>query len=347
MLAECLESHGVRCDFFFMPNNPPLDTETTASLFMPLFARRLRRYDFIHCGAQEAGQALFLARPLLKGPVILDMHGDVVAQSALANELRTNGRRRTASLRVRLIDRLALWCADHILTVSSLQAQTLVAQGVPPRMITLVRNGVDLELFRKLPFPSQPRYAFCYAGEFQTWQGTDNLVAALERTRNCGFRTLIIGFRPKDEALKRMLIDKLGNCIETVDRTDRQSLVTLIEQAAVLIIPRIGHQAIRHAFPTKFAEYAANGRPILVNDVDETAMFVKRHRCGFVSRPDPDAMAETMRDSLKVGVDEMALMGDRARKMAEEHFSWEVIGDTYAALIDRLVTDFRKGRRRW
>lgn len=345
MLAQCLESRGIRCDFFFMPNNPPLNTETSASAFMPLWFRYLRKYDFIHCGAQEAGQALFFCRPFLKGPVILDMHGDVIAQSALYNEIHSEGRRRDASLRVKFIDRLAMGCADHILTVSSLQTETLLRQGIPDSRITVVRNGVDLNLFRRLPFPSRPRFAFCYAGEFQTWQGMENLVAALDRAEDCDFKTLIVGFQPSDAALKHTLHDKFGDRVELMDRTDRETLITLVEQAAVLVIPRIRHQAVRHAFPTKFAEYAALGRPVMVNDVDETALFVKRYHCGFVSEPHPDAMAAVMRDALRVPTAEKTLMGERARKMAEESFSWDVIGDVYAGLIERLTSDVRKDRR--
>jgi glycosyltransferase involved in cell wall biosynthesis len=39
------------------------------------------------------------------------------------------------------------------------------------------------------------------------------------------------------------------------------------------------------AFPTKFAEYVATGRPVIVTNVDETANFVQKFDCGFVCQP--------------------------------------------------------------
>ena len=48
---------------------------------------------------------------------------------------------------------------------------------------------------------------------------------------------------------------------------------------------------------TKFAEYAALGRPILVTDVDETANFVRNYRCGFVSDPHPANLAKTLSEA--------------------------------------------------
>lgn len=339
-LAECLEKRSVRCDFFYLPENPPLDTITTACLFLPFWLRTLRKYDFIHCGDQEAGQALFLCRPFLRKLIVLDMHGDVVAQSALFNEIQSSGRNRSASVRVKLADWLAVTCCHHVLTVSTPQTETLIREGLPKEQISLIRNGVDLDLFQHLPQPSIPRFTFGYLGEFQSWQGIENLIQAFELFNDPRHRMLVVGFQESDQAMKRLFAEKFGNRVELVDRIDRQSLIELVKSVAILVIPRIAHRAIRHAFPTKFAEYAAMGRPMMVNDVDETADFVKKYECGFVAQPAPESMAQVMRKAAEHPYDTLGEMGRRARRMAEEHFSWEKIGDAYAEVIFRLTSRF-------
>ena len=118
-------------------------------------------------------------------------------------------------------------------------------------------------------------------------------------------------------------------------------MMELLKSVAILIIPRIQHQAIKNAFPTKFAEYAAMGRPIMVNDVDETADFVRKHNCGFVSSPSPEAMAETMANAAMTSAQQLALMGARARQMAESNFSWDGIGEQYAQVVQEIMTKFR------
>ena len=85
-LARCLEERGGEYEFLYMEDSPPLNISKTACLFMPLWLKRLREFDFIHCGETETSQALFFCRFALPCPVILDIHGDVVAESALANE---------------------------------------------------------------------------------------------------------------------------------------------------------------------------------------------------------------------------------------------------------------------
>jgi glycosyltransferase involved in cell wall biosynthesis len=337
-LAEGLRLNGIPCDFFYMPNRPPLDTVTTAALFLPFWIKELRKYHFIHCGDEEAGQAIFFCRHLLRSIVILDAHGDVVAQSALANAVRTSGRNQSASPRVRMFWRMALKAADHVLTVSKPQLNALVDSGVPFTSLSLVRNGVDLKFFRPVSTPPPAPFTFGYAGDFQFWQGIDNLIEAFARVLNPSVRLLVIGFREKDQSIKRTFRERLGERVELIDHTNRTTLIELLQSVSVLVIPRMAHPAVRHAFPTKFAEYAALGRPILVNDVDETAAFIREYKCGFVSPPSVQAMTLTMEEAAIYPMNALTEMGRCARQMAEANFSWNQIGGDYAKLVRRLVS---------
>jgi glycosyltransferase involved in cell wall biosynthesis len=344
-LAKCLEERGVKCDFMHMPESWPLDTETTASLFMPFWLARLRKCDFIYAGCEGAGQSLFFCRPFLRGPIIYDIHGDPLAQSALAREIESDGRITTPSPRVRMVAAMSLACADEVIAVCEPHRETLVREGFPRDRVSIVRNGVDPDLFQELPFPEEPRFMFGYAGAFQNWQGIDNLAEAFDRLSNRSVKLLIVGFSQRDQSLKRAWEERFRDRVKLVDRTDRETLIRHLSDVCVLMIPRIVHPAIRHAFPTKFAEYAALGRPLWVNDVDETADFVRKYDCGFVSDPSPEKMAETMERVANVPLNELNEMGNRARKMAEENFSWGVIGDEYHALVRRLVARYRSERR--
>lgn len=336
-LAECLTLRDIDCDFFFMPDHPPLDTQTTASLFMPFWLPKLRKYDFIYCGGEESGQSLFFCKPLLDCPIIIDIHGNLIAQSALARETESKGADRSASWRVRMIDAMGKRVASHFLTVCKPQTEALIESGVAADNISLIRNGADLDLFKQIPFPAEPEFMFAYIGEFQVWQGIDNLIAAFERLDASDGRMLVVGFRQEDRSWKTLFKDKFGDRVELVDRVDRPKLMELIGSVGILMIPRHAHLALKNAFPTKFAEYAAMGRPIMVNDVDETAEFVRRYGCGFVSEPAPDRMAEVMKLAAGTDWNELSEMGLRGRKMAEENFSWNVIGDEYAKAVKTLL----------
>jgi glycosyltransferase involved in cell wall biosynthesis len=343
-LADCLVKRSIECDFLYLRDIFPLCKQTTASLFMPFWLKFLRKYDFIYTGDENAGQTMFFCRPFLKGPVIYDIHGDPLAQSALERQMMSSGRITSASLRVRVISWMAMACADYVVTVSEPHTEALLRQGLSKDQVGIIRNGVDLDLFGHLPFPRHPRFTFAYVGAFQTWQNIGNLIVAFDKVKNMSIRLLVVGFTPDDMAIKQQFAEKFGDRVGLVDRTDRVSLTNILRSVAVFIIPRISHPAVYHAFPTKFAEYAAMGRPIMVNDVDETADFVRKYDCGFVSDPTPEAMAAMMESVAGIPAETLAQMGNRARIMAEENFSWQKIGDDYAALVRQVVERFRGQR---
>ncbi|MCX5873317.1 MAG: glycosyltransferase, partial [Deltaproteobacteria bacterium] len=340
--AELLEEHSIRCDFLFTPETRPLRKVTTSPLFMPLFLGQLRKYKFIYCGAAFVGQAFYLCFKLFQGVVAVYMHGDDISQSAQANQLRTGNLASGPSLRVKLQYSMTLRSADYILTQSEWHKSDLIKAGVKPDRISVVRNGVDLELFQPLVNTEKPSYTFGYAGEFQSWQGIDDLVSAFEKISNPEISMLLIGFRESNREVKKIFSEKFGPRVKLVDRTDRKTMLNLLGSTSILISPRPNHIASRAAFPVKFAEYAALGRPILVNDVDETADFIRKYDCGFVSSPpNPENLARTMELAASTSPETLIKMGVRSRKMAEENFSWPKIGDDYATLVQSLTEDAR------
>jgi glycosyltransferase involved in cell wall biosynthesis len=231
--------------------------------------------------------------------------------------------------------------ADHFLTVSTHQLRTFVQSGMSPDSITLVRNGVDLDVFKVLPQPREPEFTFCYAGGFQRWQNLDIMVRAFEIYPHREHRMLLIGFREWDKPFKKMLDATFGSRVKLVDFTDQQTLVKMLHSVKIVLTGGGPTRARRHCFPTKFAEYAALGRPVLVNDVDESADFVRQYHCGFVAEPTPEGMARSMEEAAAASYETLVEMGIRARNMAEEIFSWDKIGDTYADMVRRLTASTR------
>ncbi|MGO9737421.1 MAG: glycosyltransferase [Desulfomonilaceae bacterium] len=337
-----MEQHSIGCDFLSIFEQLPIKKVTTSSLFMPLRLNQLRKYRYVYCGAPIVGHSLYLCHKLIPGVVALDMHGDDISQSAQANQLRTGNPSAGPSFLHKLQYQMALRSADYILTQSEWHKADLVKAGVKPDRVSVVRNGVDLELFRPLPQAESPKFTFGYAGEFQTWQGIDDLISAFEMVSDPKIRMLLIGFRKSDQKYKHIFSEKFGDRVKLVDRTDRKTMLDLLSTASVLVSPRPNHIASRAAFPVKFAEYAALGKPILVNEVDETADFIRKYECGFVSSPpSPKNLALTMQLVASTPGDILIQMGIRSRKMAEENFSWPKIGDEYAVLVGSLIEETR------
>lgn len=335
-LARLLEDRGYNCDYFFMEDHPPLDTETTRSVFMPLWLRKMRSYDLIYCGAAEAAQAFFFSKPFMPGIVMIDMHGDIVSQSAQTKFLMTGGKKNSPSFRVWLIYKMAMMISDYCITQSIYQMEDLISEGVAPGNVSVVRNGVDVEMFDFTDLPKDPEFSIGYVGTFHTWQGTEYLFEAIGLMKNRQARILLIGFDEED-GWKKEFATAYGDRVETLNKMDRPQLIEKMKSVHTLMSPRPPHIASRAAFPTKFAEYASLGRPILVTDVDETAEYVQKYECGFVCKATSTDLADAMDLAVETPYDKLVKMGRNARKMAETNFSWPVIGDDYAGLVDRLL----------
>jgi glycosyltransferase involved in cell wall biosynthesis len=339
-LGECLQQRSLDVDFYYIDDHTPMQINTLAPFVLPLKMGRFKKYDFIHCAGEEGAHKIFFCRPFLRIPVICDIDGDAVAASAMAREMKSRGRVVTPRLRTKLITRMALAVGDQVLTVCTPHVEELIRSGVPAEKVSLIRNGVDMDLFSPSPQPKDPEFTFGYAGEFQAWQDVDKLFQAMEGVADPVVRFLLIGFRETDAIIKTRFAERFGSRVKLVDWTDQKTVVELLKSVAIPIISRKKHRANLYAFPTRFAEFAALQRPVLVNDVDETADFVRKYDCGFVSEASAEGMARTMTEAANVPTESLAEMGKRARTMAEENFSWQVIGDAYAELIGKVVNRY-------
>ena len=245
-------------------------------------------------------------------------------------------------------DAIAYRRSDYYLVVSRpLEKRLIEEKRISADKIGLVRNGVDLELFSnpkskiqnpKLYGPREAGQPFtvCYAGGFQAWQGLDNLVGAVELLPDENVRLKIIGFTDKYADLKASIAGRLGDRVEMVDRVSQPELIAHLATADALVIPRSPHPAVEVAFPTKFSEYLALGKPVIVCNVDETARLVRENHCGLVSESsDPQSLAETIRAASRLAPSELDQMGSNARCLAERELSWPVIGRNYVELLTK------------
>lgn len=299
-------------------------------LNLPFIAERLDDFDFIHCGGNAAYAASFL-KPFTSAKIVADVHGDFLDESRMKWEHRHTPSSAFWLVQAKLMDSRAYSAPDFFLVVSKPQASRLVMkEQIEPTKIALVRNGVDLQLFHRHSNGSSHReFVVCYAGGFQPWQGLDALLKAAELLKRPNIRIRIIGFTARDHALRASISERLGSRVELIDRLSQHELVENLSSADILIIPRPPHPAVHVALPTKFSEYAALGKPLIVCDVDETADLIRDNQCGLVSPPDTDGLADTIIAASELSKRELQCMGDNARALAEREFSWEVIGRNY------------------
>ena len=330
---DALAEEGVETDFISLREHGIGRPILAQPLAFPFIRRRLAAADFIHAGG-NAGYTAGLLRAYPRARIVQDIHGDSVSEAKLKWSERRDAIRGYWVAQALIADAVTYRLGDFFTVVSErLRAKLIEERGISPERIGIVRNGVDLDLFLPRATSASADFVIGYAGGFQDWQGIENLVRAGELLEDRSIRLAIIGFGRRDDAFRSQLANRLGDRVDLVDRVPQAELATHLARVNALIIPRPRHAAVEAAFPTKFSEYLAVGKPVIVCDVDETAALVRRHECGLVAQPTPRSIADTITIASRLPAEELDRMGRNARRLAERDFSWREIGRRYAALL--------------
>jgi len=324
MLYGGLRRLGMEADFLHMGDLIRPEPAVVSPFRFSRVLSRIQQYDVIHAGTALAAFPFCVYRRRFKATLIHDMHGH---SSEMLMKLQLERRKlKSAFLLMQslLLEEMTIHHSDYHLVVSRPLMGKLLAHGIPESRALLLRNGVDVQMFKP--------------GDFQVWQGVDLLIEAAQKSPDKDIRFQFIGFRETAEHCKwkEKIHASLGSRAQLTDRVSQQDLTGLLRAADLLVLPRPYHPATAVAMPTKFAEYNALGKAVLVTDVDETASFVRQDNCGLVCRPSASGLAEGIAQARRMGPEKLSDMGQRGRRLAESTFSWEVICRRYHDFLQTI-----------
>lgn len=292
-----------------------------------IFMNTLKGYNphLVYANGYLSAFISILAK-LRSTPIVFDMHGLMIDEykmlHAYADPCRS-GR----ILFYSFMEPLALALSNKILCASRhLTYYLSQAKKVHPDKIEYVTNGVDLNLYKPLTeghvsdlrekLGLEDKFVFGYIGRFQKWQGAKKFLEAARLVKDNKLGFLIVG--GNDAWVKRNVVK--------LKKVSRQQLPYYYSACDVLVLPRPHHIVTEVAAPTKFAEYAAMGKPLLVTNVGDAAMFVKRYKCGIViHNNNPRNLKEGFRAFRELSEGELQRMGENSRRLAEEEFDWNKI----------------------
>jgi len=334
-----IEKLGIRTGILYF-GEKELTSHTMLPLYVPRVSRILREYDFIHAGGTPCAFVASVCKAFHRKKIIYDVHGDQIGE--ILQEKADPGSQRFLGYfpvsKAFIQESIATYLSDYFFVVSEPLKRLFIRRGVRSEAIAIIRNGVDLDLFRKIPGPRRENNRtrlFTYAGKFQPYQAVDDFIdAAVEiRKTRPDFMFQIIGFSPEDESKKAEIARRSGGSVRLIDSKPQIELNRILNESDVLVIPRRASRVTTIAFPTKFAEYVAMEKPVLVSSVDESASFTETHRCGIVYGEGAKAMGEGILRIGSVSEAELKSMGKRGRRMAETQFEWSRICRNYVDFL--------------
>jgi glycosyltransferase involved in cell wall biosynthesis len=263
--------------------------------------------------------------------------------------------RKPTSLAVRLIraqERVSCAFADHIITVTELWREALLARGQPPEKISVVMNVADERIFNASVIDDgadqrSNGLRLIYHGNLDRRYGLDLAVKAIDLVRRelPDVHLTLHGGGEYRETLEA-LIDQanLHDNIElSRDFVPTEALAKRIKAADVGLVPYRNGVFTGTILPTKLMEYAALGVPVIAARTRTIAAYFDDSMVEFFTPGDAQELAERI-SRLYRDRERRAELG-RGISAFAERLRWRELGAEYVRLVERLSVAPRRSRR--
>lgn len=228
---------------------------------------------------------------------------------------------------------------DRFLAVSEYSAQVL---GMPQERVRVIYGGADPKRFA--PDPDVAREGVLFVGRITPHKGVEHAIAALP----AGARLMIAGSvghdphppeRDYPQLLRRMGAERAVTFLGPVSDNE---LPVLYRRAAVLVLPSVHHTCYgRHIEISELLglvvlEAMASGTPVVCSAVGGLPEVVQHGLTGFLVEP---GNVDELRDRLAELLQNPILarrMGENARALALERFTWQACADRCLTAYEAL-----------
>lgn len=300
------------------------------------------RYPIVHVHNLPDFLVFVALIPRLAGAkVVLDIH-DVMPEFFVSNYGVGMD-----SLPVRLLkiqEKLSCLFANHVITVTELWRQSMIARGIPADKISVVMNVADDAVF----YPQReesPRdkdadqFKLIYHGTLARRYGIDLIIEAVAALKDeiPGIHLTIHGageFLPELVALSETL-ELQSHVHFSTKLVPIEELPRLIERADVGVVPYRRDVFTDGILPTKMMEYMMLRMPVIAARTPIIEAYWDETMAEFFPPGDVEALAETIRYLYRHS-DRCAELARNTEKF-NRSYHWARISEDFIDIIDRLA----------
>jgi len=241
-------------------------------------------------------------------PTIMETHGDLTDRAFGADEC---------------FDLLRRGVIRALATIATPLAQIYERAGVPANRISIIEDGVDVELFsRPSGFARKSSHALrsdafnvLYAGHLYDYKGVPTILDAAARLRAVGVGASgrpiafhLLGGADEDIKRVRSAVRDRGLGAVRVHGCVAHAEVApwLWSADALLLPPSAHHRSARWTSPVKLGEYLASGRPLICSDIPALRTLVDDRVATFFRADDAGDLLRAIKSVGAISVDEVA-----------------------------------------
>ena len=241
------------------------------------------------------------------------------------------------------LGRYTLSHSDRVVTSTPSYARTsrlawryepeVIGAAVDVQRFSPMVDGTKVRSQLGIP-PAEEAHMVLYVGRLEPHKGVEFLLEAVPMLRPSA-HVVIVGRGPWREALedsaKRL---DVANRVTFAGAVPWPELPQYHRASDIFVLPSISRL---EAFGIVGLEAMSSQKPVILSDIPGVRDVIEDGKEGLLSRPtDPKDIAEkvnTLIDDPKLRVE----MGESGRKRVMEKFSWDVIGQRYKDLYDRIL----------
>jgi glycosyltransferase involved in cell wall biosynthesis len=230
--------------------------------------------------------------------------------------------------------------ASQMITVAAALKEYLLQLGAGDEQVRVLRNGVDLQLFRPVQDRETLRKRLGVAGN--TLISVGHLIErkghhlVIQAMRDLpDWQLLLVGDGPEEKALRAQVQNlQLQARVSFVGRVDQERLRDYYAASDVLVLA-----SSREGWANVLLEAMACGTPVVASPVDGTPEVVAQPAAGVL-------MADRSAASVVAGVRtlETAMPQRVATRAYAEQFDWDATSQGQLEIFERAVAGYRTRR---
>jgi len=276
---------------------------------------------------------------LLGRKVIYDAHEDVAKSILTKSYIPLITRKPLA----RIVDWMEQTCSLFFDAIVA--ATPAIGLKFPPQRTVVVRN---MPIVEELRVESAPRYRirrnqFLLIGGISRQRGIIEMVRALEQLPESSDARLVLLGEIRERGLEESLRSLHGWArVDHVGFVAREHTARFFHEARAGILTFLPSPNHIEALPNKLFEYMAAGLPLIASDFPLWRKILEPARCAlFVDPEDPTSIRKAM-EWILGNEQEAEEMGNRAIRLVQEEFNWEIEKSKLLNLYARLSADLAR-----
>lgn len=291
-----------------------------------------RGYRRIYAHNFECGFAGVLLGAMLRIPVTIDFHSDLVEENAFLNSWKVGGIRRSVWLN---LTRILVELADKVVCVSMRHRDHIARRYGRSASVVVIPCCTDFTPIESLKTRDSTRNELAlgrpdsivlfYSGSTSKYQLVEKMVAFYETLKeespDCAFVLLVPG--EEDRKLVQNLFKDQNKASVFVKSVSHDLVASFAAASDIAFLLREDVLMNQISSPTKFAEYLISGLPVLITpNVGDYSDSVRSRRLGAVvdikKATDKDYVMRIFRSIL----DDSTIRA-RCREHAVENLTWQ------------------------